>query len=217
MRPGDAVKVRPDACLLLSWYTSTMLRTITRMLAPLLLLAAAVAPAEAVVEVPTPKWMRPHGIYASVAPADPEGWRIGPTITSPFAVGVGLAYLVPLKPFTLKGGADWGITTDAGVTALTFQDWRLYAATMYYLVPGANDGPYVEVGLDATRSHGGVLALANWPVVPHLGFGTILRTGNDTNWDINFSATGNGLITLEGGILFGAPDRSGAQTPAGDD
>jgi hypothetical protein len=193
-----------------------MLRTITRMFAPLAVLAAAAAPAAAVVEMPTRPWMRPRGIFASEAPPDPAGWRLGPTITSPFAVGVGLAYLFPLKPFTLKGGADWGIATDAGVTALSFQDWRLYAATMYYFVPGANDGPYVEVGLDATRSRGGVLALANWPVVPHLGFGTIIRTGTDTMWDLNFSATGNGLITLEGGILFGAPGSSGAQTPSDD-
>jgi len=193
-----------------------MLRTIFRMLAPIAAFAAAIAPATAAVEVPTPKWMRPRGMFASPVPQDPAGWRLGPTITSPFAVGVGLAYLFPLKPFTLKAGADWGIATDAGVTALSFQDYRLYAASMYYLVPNANDGPYVEVGLDATRSHGAVLALANWPVVPHLGFGTVLRVGTDQDWDITFSACGNGLVTLEAGILFGAPGRSGPQTSSDD-
>lgn len=188
-----------------------MVRTITRMLAPLAILAASTAPAVAVVEVPTPKWMRPRGVFASEAPADPAGWRLGATITSPFSVGMTLGYLVPLKPFTLKAGADWGIASDAGVTALSFADYRVWGGAMYYFIPGANDGPYVEVGLDVTRSHGGVLALANWPVVPHLGFGSIFRTGNDTDLDLNFTATGNGLITLSGGLLFGAPDRSNPQ------
>jgi hypothetical protein len=191
-----------------------MIRTILRMLAPAAVLGAAVAPAYAVTEVPTPKWLRPRGPYASEAPPDPAGWRLGPEISSPFAVGLGLAYLHPLKPFTLKGGFDWGIATDAGVTALSFQDLRAYAATMYYLVPNANDGPYVEVGLDYTRSRGGVLALANWPVVPHLGFGSVLRFGPETTLDLTFTATGNGLITLGGGLLFGA---SGSQTGTTDD
>lgn len=177
-----------------------------RLAIALTLLALTAAPAYADA-APQPDWVpnrNAGGALPDEKPADPAGWRLAAEVSSPYSLGVGLGYLLPLKVFTLKGGVDWGIMNDTGVTALKFQDWRLYGGLMYYFLPGANDGPYVETGLDVAHSHGGVLNLVNWPVVPHLGFGTVLRAGSVIT-DVNFSATANGLLALSAGVLFGAP------------
>jgi hypothetical protein len=143
---------------------------------------------------------------------DPGGLRFGPEISAPYALGLSLAYLVPAKIFTFKTGVDWGVLSESGVTGLKFPDLRLYAALMYYFLPGANDGPYVETGLDFVRSHGALLPLLNWPVVPHIGFGTVLRTGKESVWDINFAVTASGLMTLTGGMIFGAKNEDNGLT-----
>lgn len=144
-----------------------------------------------------------------VQPILPGGWRVGPEISSPYALGLSLAYLFPAPPVTFKTGLDWGLWSDSGVSALQFRDMRLFGGLMYYFVPNATDGPYVETGLDVVRSQGGILRFANWPVVPHLGFGNVLRAGT-TLVDVDLSATANGLVTLTGGMLFGGQSGSGA-------
>jgi hypothetical protein len=164
---------------------------------------------------PQRDWMpkrAPGGALLDERLPDPGGFRFGPEISAPYAIGLSFAYLVPLKLFTFKGGADWGVLSDGGVTGLKFPDLRLYAGLMYYVLPGANDGPYVETGLDYVRSHGALLPLVNWPVVPHIGFGTILRTGQASVWDINFAVTANGLMTLSGGLIFGAKNEENGLT-----
>ena len=82
-----------------------------------------------------------------------------------------------------------------------FSDFRLYGAAMYYLVADAVGGPYVETGLDVVRASGSILPLS-WPVMPHLAFGTNGRLSETTGWDVNFSATVNGVLSLDAGYLF---------------
>ena len=120
------------------------------------------------------------------------------------ALGLGAAYLYPVPGVTLRAAAEWGVLSDGGVTGFAFKDYRLYAGAMYYLVSGASDGPYTELGLGLAHSSGGLLPQVTWPVVPHFGVGTIYRYGEETVWDLRFSATANGVLTLQGGIVFGA-------------
>lgn len=163
----------------------------------------ATAPAMAVVYEDRPWLPKRHpGAPLEDEPLPPPaGWRLGPSMTFPYSMGLGLAYLWPGAPATFKVGANWGIQNDTGLVAFNFSDYRLYGSLLYFLVPGAIGGPYVETGLGLIRSSGAVLPV-NWPLIPHLGFGTMGRLSADLGWDASFTASGNGLLILEGGLLY---------------
>jgi hypothetical protein len=132
----------------------------------------------------------------------PSGWRLGLAMTFPYTMGLSLAYLWPTEGvMTFKLGGSWGILNGRETIASRFSDYRLYGSLMYYLSPAAQGGPYVETGLDVAKSSGAILPLS-WPVVPHIGFGTNGHWTEQTGWDVNFSATANGVLSLEGGLLF---------------
>lgn len=129
------------------------------------------------------------------------GWRLGTTLTFPYTLGFHTGYLWPAEPVTAKLGASWGLWSDGGLVAFTGSDYRLYGALLYDLAPAVPGGPFVETGLDWVRSSGPVLGL-NWPVVPHIGFGTLGLWGEELAWEVTFTATANGLLALEMGLLF---------------
>ena len=182
------------------------------------LAAAAViglaAPASAIVEIER-DWMTDRWAGAPLKDEPlppPSGWRLGGAMTFPYTAGMSLAYLFPGEPATYKLGGSWGIHDGRSTVAGNMTDYRLYGALMYYLVPFAQGGPYVETGLDVVKASGSVLPL-NWPVVPHIGFGTngwLGRIDNGmtqpftkkTAWDLSFTATANGMLSLEAGLLF---------------
>jgi hypothetical protein len=161
-------------------------------------------PALAVIEIDRP-WIvkRYPGAMMEEEPLPPpSGWRLGGAMTFPFTMAASLAYLWAGAPATFKLGGTWGLHDGKGTIATNLTDYRVYGAMLYYLVPASTSGgPYVETGLDVTKASGAVLPL-NWPVVPHIGFGTNGWLGTKTAWDLNFSATANGVMTLEGGLLF---------------
>lgn len=189
-----------------------MIRLSPCLLALAVLLAGA-APAHALVETRrdwmTDRWAGKPLKDEPLPP--PSGWRLGGAMTFPWTAGMSLAYLAPGEPATYKVGGTWGIHDGRSTIAGNFQDYRLYGALVYYFVPGSHGGPYVETGLDVVKASGSVLPL-NWPVVPHIGFGTNGWWGTPDNqtptdkkptaWDLSFSATANGVLSLEGGILF---------------
>jgi hypothetical protein len=137
------------------------------------------------------------------------GWRLGPTLTFPYTLGLNAGYLWPGEPVTYKVGGSWGVYGDKGLVAFQFQDLRVYGAIVYDLVPAIDGGPYVETGLDYVRSSGAVLNLG-WPIVPHIGFGTLGRLGKSLGWDLSFTAAANGLLALEWSLLF----KGGSDGPA---
>lgn len=128
------------------------------------------------------------------------GWRLGTTLTFPYTLGLHTGYLWPAEPVTAKLGASLGLWGDKGLVAFSGTDYRLYGALVYDLAPGVPGGPFVETGLDLVRSSGAILPLS-WPVVPHLGFGTLGPWGEDLAWEVTFTATANGLLALEFGLL----------------
>jgi hypothetical protein len=136
----------------------------------------------------------------------PSGWRLGAAMTFPYTLAASLAYVWPVPEggsMSYKAGGTWGILNGTQQVATRFSDYRIYGALMYYLVPSPalQGGPYVELGLDVARASGAILPL-NWPVVPHIGFGVDGRFTEQTAWDLNFSATANGVLSLDAGLLY---------------
>lgn len=136
----------------------------------------------------------------------PYGWRLGAAMTFPYTLAASLAYVWPVAEQSVlgyKAGATWGLMNGTQQVATRFSDYRLYGAMMYYLVPSPTlqGGPYVEMGLDVAKASGAILPI-NWPVVPHIGFGLDGRMSEQTAWDLNFTATANGVLSLDGGLLF---------------
>jgi hypothetical protein len=181
-----------------------MIRSRVTLLTTAALIAVTASPAAAVVEAER-DWMNrrmPGSALADDPVPAPSGWRWGAAMTFPYTLAASLAYLGPAADrATYKVGASWGLHDGRNTVAGDLRDYRVYGSLVYYFVPGLPGGPYAETGLGLAKASGAVLPL-NWPVVPHIGFGTNGWWNKTTAWDLTFSATANGVLSLEGGLLF---------------
>ena len=179
-----------------------MSRILTAILA-LATLAAAAAPAAAVVEDRN-RWIpnrRPGGALLD-DPIPPFGWRLGLALASPAAAGLSVGYVFPALPLGYKLGATWSPLTAAGPQAPALTDGRLYGAILYYLTPAYGGGPYFEAGLGVMRTSAPAWNLG-FPALPHLGFGTTGRFGDDgLGWDLTFGWVANNTFVLESALLL---------------
>ncbi|MEB3196249.1 MAG: hypothetical protein VKP62_03505 [Candidatus Sericytochromatia bacterium] len=168
------------------------------------LLGVGVTPGAYAAVEETPRWVvnrRPGGALPPLPLSPPAGWRLGLVTTAPQGWGLTLGYLLPAEPMALKLGASWGIWAPSGFNWNPADHYRFSAGALYYLVPGGQSGPYVELGVTGGR-YPAPRADLPWPFVPHAALGATGHWGEALTWDLACFGLPNGLLGIEAGVFL---------------